>query len=122
MQKFLSELDALDTKIKAILRDKKGQKFIVYHPSWAYFAARYELVQVPVEIEGKEPKIKDLQALIKLAKAEKIKTIFVQKGFSQNAAKVIARERGAKVAVIDHLAGDWKNELLRSAKKLGGID
>ena len=54
LQSFLSELDALDARIKAILKDKKGQKLIVYHPSWAYFAARYELVQVPVEIEGKK--------------------------------------------------------------------
>ncbi|NDJ27813.1 hypothetical protein DMB95_05695 [Campylobacter sp. MIT 12-8780] len=118
---FEKELDALDSKIKSLLKDKKGKKFIVYHPSWAYFAARYDLVQVPVEIEGKEPKLKDLKALIELAKKEKIQTIFVQKGFPQNAARLLAKECGADIAEIDHLARDWENELLNSAQKLGGI-
>ncbi|TQR26684.1 metal ABC transporter solute-binding protein, Zn/Mn family [Campylobacter sp. MIT 97-5078] len=118
LAKFQNELDALDTKIKSLLKDKKDKKFIVYHPSWAYFAARYDLVQVPVEIEGKEPKLKDLKTLIELAKKEKIQTIFVQKGFPQSAAKLLAKECGATIAEIDHLSRDWENELLKSAQKL----
>lgn len=116
---FKAELDALNAQISALLAHKKGKKFIVYHPSWGYFATRYDLVQVPVEFEGKEPKPKDLQRLIDIAKKENIKTIFVQKGFPQSMAKNLAKELNADIAEIDHLSSDWHNELLKSAKNLG---
>lgn len=118
LKSFLNELDALNAKITALLKDKAGKKFIVYHPSWGYFAARYHLVQIPIELDGKEPKAKDLKVLVETAKKEKIKTIFVQKGFPQNAARALAKELGAKVLEIDHLSGDWENELLKSAEIL----
>lgn len=118
LTRFEKELDELDQQIQALLQHKKHSKFVVYHPSWAYFAARYDLVQIPVEIEGKEPKIKDLQVLIDLTKKEKIDTIFVQKGFPQDVAKTLAKECNAKVEEIDHLARSWSNELLKSARKI----
>ena len=52
-------------------------KFMVFHPSWGYLAHDYGLVQVPVEIEGKEPKPAQLKELIELARKEGIKVIFV---------------------------------------------
>lgn len=119
LAKFKAELDALNAQIASLLAHKKGKKFIVYHPSWGYFAARYHLVQIPVEFEGKEPKPKDLQKLIRTAKKEKIRTIFIQKGFPQAMAKNLAKELNANVVEINHLSEDWHNELLKSAKKLG---
>lgn len=116
---FQAELDALHAQISALLANKKGKKFIVYHPSWAYFAARYDLVQIAVEFEGKEPKARDLQRLIEVAKKEQIATIFIQKGFPQNMAKSLAKECGANVVEINHLSGDWHNELVKSATNLG---
>lgn len=119
LAKFKAELDALNAQIASLLAHKKGKKFIVYHPSWGYFAARYHLVQIPVEFEGKEPKPKDLQKLIRTAKQEKIRTIFIQKGFPQAMAKNLAKELNANVVEINHLSEDWHNELLKSAKNLG---
>lgn len=116
---FQSELDALHAQISALLADKKGKKFIIYHPSLGYFAARYDLVQIPVEFEGKEPKARDLQRLIDIGKKEKIKTIFVQKGFPQSAAKSLAKELDAHIVPINHLNSQWQSELLKSAENLG---
>ena len=117
-EKFLKELDALDFQIKTEFKDIKQKEFIVYHPSWGYFASAYGLEQIPVEIEAKEPKIKDLQRLIKFAKEKNIKVIFVQPGFPENAAKTLAKECGANIISINHLAFDWENELKKSAKIL----
>ena len=58
---FLREIDALDAELKAVFAGRKGEQFMVFHPSWGYFAAAYGLEQVPVEIEGKEPKPAQLQ-------------------------------------------------------------
>ena len=116
--KFQAELDALNAELSALFKGSKNKKFIIYHPSLAYFAARYHLVQIPVEIEGKEPKTKDLQRLISVAKKENIKTIFVQKGFSQNAAKSLAKELKASVVELNHLSDDYSKNLLEIAKKI----
>lgn len=118
LAKFQAELDALNAEISALFEKSKNKKFIIYHPSLAYFAARYHLVQIPVEIEGKEPKTKDLQRLISVAKKENIKTIFVQKGFSQNAAKSLAKELKASVVELNHLSDDYSKNLLEIAKKI----
>ena len=119
LAKFQAELDALHAQLSSILKNAKHKKFIIYHPSLAYFAARYDLVQIPVQIEGKEPKARDLQRLIKTAKKEQIQVIFVQKGFSQNAVKTLAKELGAKVLEIDNLSENLSEELLKIARILG---
>ncbi len=118
LAQFQAELDALNAEISALFEKSKNKKFIIYHPSLAYFAARYHLVQIPVEIEGKEPKTKDLQRLVSVAKKENIKTIFVQKGFSQNAAKSLAKELKASIVELNHLSDDYSKNLLEIAKKI----
>jgi zinc transport system substrate-binding protein len=46
----------LDETIRAMFRDKQGLQFIVFRPSLGYFASTYGLKQLPIEIEGKEPR------------------------------------------------------------------
>lgn len=118
LAKFQAELDALNAELSALLKKSKNKKFIIYHPSLAYFAARYHLVQIPVEIEGKEPKAKDLQRLVSIAKKEKIKTIFVQKGFAQNSAKSLAKELNARVVELNHLSENYAENLRQIAREL----
>ena len=118
LSQFQAELDGLNAELSALLKKSKNKKFIIYHPSLAYFAARYHLVQIPVEIEGKEPKAKDLQRLISIAKKEKIKTIFVQKGFAQNAAKSLAKELNARVVELNHLSENYAKNLRQIAREL----
>ncbi|HEB9328320.1 TPA: zinc ABC transporter substrate-binding protein [Campylobacter coli] len=115
---FLKELDQMDAQIAEELKNIKRNEFIVYHPSWAYLAKRYNLVQIPIEIDGKEPKSKDLQNLIKLAKEKDIRIIFVQPGFPENSAKVLAKELNAQIVSINHLARNWDEELLKSIQAL----
>ncbi|MCR6582939.1 zinc ABC transporter substrate-binding protein [Campylobacter insulaenigrae] len=115
---FLKELDELDEKIKAKLQNIKKNEFIVYHPSWAYLAKRYNLIQIPVQIDGKEPKAKDLQNLILLAKEKDIRIVFIQPGFPESAIKTLAKELNAKIISINHLARNWDEELLKSVDAL----
>ena len=112
---FIKELSLLDNKIKDILKDKKESAFMVFHPSWSYFARAYHLEQIAVEKEGKEPKVKEIIALVKEAKEHKIKTLFVSPQFSQNAAKKIAKAIKGKVLSVDSLAYKWDENLLSIA-------
>ncbi|MDM8541154.1 zinc ABC transporter substrate-binding protein [Desulfococcaceae bacterium HSG9] len=113
---FISELVDLDGDLRNIFAEKQGQRFMVFHPSWGYFAHTYGLQQTPVEIEGKSPKPAQLKALIKYARQHAIKVIFVQPQFSSKSAQLIAREIGGRVAIADPLAADWPANLRELAK------
>lgn len=117
-QAFLSELDALDARIRAVLANAKGKEFLVFHPSWGYFAQDYGLVQVPIEVEGKEPKPEELVKLARFASKHRVRAIFVQPQFSRAMANVVAREIKAELIVADPLAGNWNQNLLQVAEKL----
>ncbi len=116
---YLKELDALDIKIKEILKDTpKNSTFMVFHPAWGYFAKRYELTQLPVEVEGKEPKMKALVQLMKKAKEQKVKAIFTQPEFSDKSAQIIANNLNIKVIKTSPLAKNWAENLTNLAKAI----
>jgi len=121
-KQFIIEIKNLDAELKGIFVGKrKGLEFIVFHPSWGYFAGEYGLKQIPVEIEGKDPKPADLQRLIKHAKKLGVKVIFVQPQFSAASASVIAQAIGGKVAFADPLALNWPDNLRQVAAKFKAV-
>ncbi len=120
-EKFLKELDELDKGIKKILEPLKASgnnAFIVFHPSWGYFAHRYDLEQMPIEVEGKEPKPSELIKMIKEAKEHNIKVVFVSAQFSQKSAKTISKNLNANIFTINPLSLDWNNNLLKIAEQI----
>ncbi len=120
-KRFLQKVEALDTKIKNLLQNRNSDKFIVFHPSWGYFARDYGLTQVPVEIEGKAPKQKDLIQLIDFAKDHGIKAVFVAPEFSQKSAQTIAKSIGGKTITVSPLSPEWEQNLLRMAQELSKV-
>ncbi|MEE4239850.1 MAG: zinc ABC transporter substrate-binding protein [Desulfopila sp.] len=114
---FKKKIDDLDNELHLILKDMTGMKFMVFHPSWGYFANEYGLEQVAIEIEGKDPKPAQLASLIKSAQDQDIHVIFVQPQFSQKSAQVIAREIKGEVITIDPLAEDWSTNMRVVAEK-----
>lgn len=115
---FASKLMELDENATKELSGLKNKKFIVYHPAWAYFAARYDLEQISIEIEGKEPKIDALASTIKLIKDNNIKVIFADPNRSQKSAQILAEQTGAKVELLDPLAKNWLENLQTAIKAI----
>lgn len=116
---FLDEINLTDKKIREILIDvNNNSKFMVFHPAWGYFAREYGLVQFPVEIEGKEPKPKELIEIIEEAKKENIKAIFTQSEFSTKSAQTIADSLNIKVLKETPLAEDWSENLIKMANAI----
>jgi zinc transport system substrate-binding protein len=114
---FLKELDALDGELKNWFADRKGEPFMVIHPSWGYFAQDFGLRQIPIEVEGKDPKPAQLQSLIHTAREQGIKVVFVQPQFSAKSAEMISREIGGKIVFVDPLAENWAENLRQTAKE-----
>ena len=113
---FLNDLESLTNEIKQKLENLTSRKFLVFHPSWGYFADRFELEQIPIEIEGKEPSARELGEIFNLAKKENLKVIFIQEQFSTKSAESIASSIGAKVVSIDPLARDYMENMRNIAR------
>lgn len=116
--RFMMELLEIDAEIRGIFSEKKegkGITFMVFHPSWGYFADAYGLKQIPIEVEGKDPKPAQMKALIEIAEEEAIKVIFVQPQFSTKRAEIIAKAIGGRIIRADPLAEDWANNLRNQA-------
>jgi len=121
--KFIQKIDKVDNQIKNIFNKmSKKPTFIVFHPSWAYYAAYYGLKQISVEIGGKNPKPKSIIRIIKIAKKNHIKAIFVSPEFSIKSAKLIANELNIKVIKISPLEYDWSNNLFILTRSLQNLN
>lgn len=113
-QHFIDDLEELDSYIRDQLSKVTSRSFMVFHPSWGYYADEYGLKQVPIELEGKQPRAKSLSQLISLAQQNNIKAVFVQKQFSVRDAKTIADQIGARIVVVDPLAEDYIENLRKT--------
>lgn len=118
---FLAFIDETDRQIINILSSGEDeQKFMVFHPSWGYFAKAYNLVQIAVEVEGKAPKPKELIRILKEAKEKRVKAIFTQPEFSDTVAKIIAKELQIPVVKVSPLAPNWSENLINIANAIAG--
>jgi zinc transport system substrate-binding protein len=116
---FIKEIQDTDKQIKNALKGLAPKsKFMVFHPSWGYFANDYDLVQVAVEVAGKKPKPKEMITIIKEAKEEQVRVIFTQPEFSDKSAQIIAREANISVEKISPLSANWSENLINMAKKI----
>ncbi|MBP7654355.1 zinc ABC transporter substrate-binding protein [Candidatus Dependentiae bacterium] len=108
---LIEELTALKRDTENKLRNIKNRKFIIFHPSFGYFADEFNLIQIPVEIGGKEPGPKQLRKIIQTAKEQNVKVIFASRSFSKKNAELIADEIKGKVQEIDELSKDYIKNL-----------
>jgi len=108
---YLQKLDALDQEIRSSLANIKNRAFIVFHPAWGYFVKDYNLEEIPIEIEGKEPSAQDVALIIQKAKELNIKIIFASPQLNPQMAEVIAREIDGRVVFINDLAKDYISNL-----------
>ncbi|MGM5487975.1 MAG: metal ABC transporter solute-binding protein, Zn/Mn family [Nanobdellota archaeon] len=107
-QEYKRNLDAYTDRIEKIdesitVRDKS---FVTFHPAWEYVARDYNLTQVPISTEGKEPTFQDIQNVISQIKEQDISIILVSPQFSTRYADTISQETDARIVRADTLAPD----------------
>ncbi|HSO06429.1 MAG TPA: zinc ABC transporter substrate-binding protein, partial [Pelomicrobium sp.] len=114
------DINRVDEAVMAALAEAPPQrrKFLVFHPSWAYFARAYGLTELAIEVEGKEPGPRQLAAVIDIARKEGIGVIFIQPQFSRRSAETVAQALSARIATLDPLAEDWPANLQLAAEAL----
>jgi zinc transport system substrate-binding protein len=112
---FLADIEDLEGTIEEALSGVESRKFLVFHPSWGYFAEDFGLEQVAIEVGGQEPSARELAELIALAEEEEIRVVFAQPEFSAEDATTIAEEIGGEVIMVSPLAEDWLNNMSKVA-------
>jgi zinc transport system substrate-binding protein len=116
---FRRQLTELDRQLRSIVASADGRtSFMVYHPSWGYLAEDYGLHQLPIELEGKEPGMKELASLVEQGRKLGVRAIFVQPQFSGRSAKLIAADIGARVVVANPLAFNWDENLMTVVRSI----
>lgn len=113
--KYLQELDNEDKKINETLQTGKNRKILVYHPAWSYFCRDYNLTQISIEKEGKEPTPQGMASLIDQSKKDNIKIIFISPQFSRKSADSVASEIRGQVVMVDDLDKNYIDNLSKVA-------
>lgn len=121
---LLNNLDILDKEITQTLAPLQQRTIMVAHPAYAYFARDYNLQQLPIEYEGKDPSGRQLTTLLQQARAKNIKTIFIQNQYSSKGASLIAKELGAEVVTLDPYSssGDYFATLREIARRISATN
>lgn len=114
--KFIKEIDKLNEIAAKKLESLTNKNFIIYHPALTYFARDYNLNQIPVEYEGKNPSPSHIKDIINTALETNTKLILVQKQFDTKKAKFIAKEIDGDVIEINPLGENWQKEMKRLIK------
>ena len=117
-RELIEKIDAVDAELRTILEPLKGETFLVFHPAFGYFADEYGLKQAAIETGGSEPTPKQLEAIIRQAREDGVRVIFVQPQFAKKSAETIAAAIDGAVVPIDPLAPDWLANLRRIAEKI----
>lgn len=106
-----NEISSLDKRLSAALSPYRGKTFYVFHPAFGYFAHAYGLKQKSVEIGGKSPTPRQLTALVRQARQDGVRTIFVQPQFDSKSADTVAQAINGTVVPIDPLNQDVLHNL-----------
>ncbi len=112
------KFSTIKKRLAKLLSPYKGDTFYVYHPAFGYFAHEFGLKQEAVEHNGKQPTPKELAQLIKNARNDGVKFIFVQPRFSQRSADIIAEQLGGQVIRLDPLSSDLLKNYLTIADSI----
>jgi zinc transport system substrate-binding protein len=118
LSQLVLELDSLDQVITDMLSEMEHRSFMIYHPALSYFARDYNLLQLPLELEGKTPSPAHMKQMTDLGKEHHITAIFLQRQFDQKNSETLAEEIGAKIIQINPLDPDWNSQMLFIASQL----
>ncbi|MDL2265903.1 zinc ABC transporter substrate-binding protein [Parabacteroides sp. OttesenSCG-928-G21] len=115
---LMEEIDTTEMQIIQYLQPLLSRAFIIYHPALTYFAHDFNLTQLCIELDGKEPSPAQLKELIDVAVNYNVEVVFVQQEFDRKNAELIAKETNCRLVTINPLAYEWADEMIHIAKSL----
>jgi zinc transport system substrate-binding protein len=104
---LVADLHSLDREYRKGLRDCKRHEIVTSHAAFGYLAARYGLEQVSITglAPEAEPRPQQLAHVIQIVRRTHATTVFFETLVSPRLADTVAREVGARTAVLDPIEG-----------------
>lgn len=115
LKRFNHLADSVDQIIREKLAGSEGKSILIFHPALAYFCRDYNLIQISIEQDGKEPSPAFMAEIVEISKEKGIKSIFISKEFDTRNAEAIAAEIHGKVVVFDPMAENWAENMVHLA-------
>lgn len=117
-KRLLREMEELNLSLEKTLSPIAGSTFLISHPSLGYFCKDYQLFQLSVETDGKEPLPKDLSRILALAREKNVKLMVVQKDYPDKGAKIIAEQLQIPIYYFDPYQSNYIENLRELANML----
>ena len=115
-----AEIKKVNDEVAAQLKEVEGKSFVVHHPAFGYFAERFGLKQVPLEVEGKEPGAVDMAKVVDFIKKNNAKAVFMQAQIPDSVIKSVAEETKVRVITLDPLAENVLENIKKTANEIKG--
>lgn len=115
---LLNEMEELNLSLQKTLSPIAGSTFLISHPALGYFCKDYQLFQLSVETDGKEPLPKDLSRILALAREKNVKLMVVQKNYPDKGAKIIAKQLQIPIYYFDPYQSSYIENLRELATML----
>lgn len=118
---YVRRLRALDAEYRRGLARCARRELVTSHEAFGYLAARYGLRQVAITglAPDTEPSPRTLERVVARVRETHATTVFAETLVSPRIADTVARETGARSAVLDPLEGLTQEELSRGQTYLG---
>jgi zinc transport system substrate-binding protein len=110
-----AEVRKLDAEYRSGLSSCARREFVTSHAAFGYLAARYHLRQIAITgIDPEaEPSAQSLASLAQLIRRDHVTTVFFETLVSAKLSETVAREAGARTAVLDPIEGLTPSEASR---------
>jgi ABC-type Zn uptake system ZnuABC Zn-binding protein ZnuA len=111
---FALALDALTEEMIARVAKIQNRKIITHHPAWPYFAKRFGFI-IAGEIQmqaGSEPSAKQMGALTRLMRREKIGVILSEPQLNPKMPQILFEETGAKIVILSPMPLSKTNDYI----------
>ncbi len=113
---LLAELSQLDQDISAMLTPVQHRSLIVSHPAFAYFCRDYNLEQLSVEQEGKDPRPRHLEEMMSKARQKGVEIALALPQYNNKGAQLIAEQLHVPVKMIDPYSANYLETMRKLAR------
>jgi|GEM_PF-2823847 zinc transport system substrate-binding protein len=101
---LIEKLNFLDNNFSKLIKSRNIKYIFVFHPLFSYFCRDYNLNQIVLEFEGKEPSLSTIKDIFNIIKNNNIKVFFISPQFPTSYADIFKNELNLKVEIIDFLS------------------
>lgn len=112
------ELASLDREIADTLESVQDRVLLVSHPAFGYFCRDYDIEQLSVEFEGKDPRPKHLEAIVRQAIEKRAELALALPQHNNKGAQMIAERLHVPVRVIDPYSSDYFETMRKLAQMI----